>query len=408
MEVASPIIIIGNARSGSSLLNNIFDAHPQIAMFGELNFAISQTWKAMAEIFRSASAYRLLDYFNDNPEIWEQGDKSPSLMQEVADEIEPNREQRRGKIIRRAISDAFALNERCQTYWGFKEITNSGESDWAIYDAVFPEAWYIHVVRNPLECARSTIWHERQQLADDFIVQYLTSWTAVFKMGRQRSVSNRYFEVSYERLAADPEEALSPFLNMIGVGWHKRCGEALGQQVGARSERFEMPAHMGSLISAVPELPDIMDELGYPQTAPASRQPRGEIGATLVSTEDGRWRLDGRFWPEEGRAWQFDLNRTHISSELAMVSDDIDMWDRSPLRLFEDGRPLGPGHALHRLIRGTGSGAYSHWQTRLIFSTSDNSDPNTNGRTYVVDLGQGLSQLAAFAHEQECERYSAQ
>lgn len=357
-------------------------------MFGELNFAIAQTWQAMADIFRSASAHRLLDYFNENPRVCDLGGNSSSLLQEIADKIEPDRERRRGEIVRRSVSDAFALNERCQTYWGFKEITNAGESDWSIYDAVFPDAWYVHVVRNPLECARSTIWHERQQLTDDFIVQYLTSWTAVFKMGRLRSMSNRYFEVSYERLVAAPEEALSPFLDMIGIGWHERCGEALRQQIGARSERFEMPSHMRSLISVVPDLPEIMDGLGYPQTAPVRGRPLGDISAALVSAGDGRWQLNGRFWPEEGLAWQFDLDRTHISRELAMNSDNIDMWNRSPLRLFEDGRPLGPGHSLHRQIRGAGSGAYSHWQTRLIFSTSDNSDPNTNGRSYVVDLGQ--------------------
>jgi pectate lyase len=60
--------------------------------------------------------------------------------------------------------------------------------------------------------------------------------------------------------------------------------------------------------------------------------------------------------------------------------------DVKKLRVFEDGKELGPGEALHATIRDTGLGAYSHWKGTntfvIYFSTSDNSDPNTNGRTY--------------------------
>ena len=50
--------------------------------------------------------------------------------------------------------------------------------------------------------------------------------------------------------------------------------------------------------------------------------------------------------------------------------------------LYEDDRELGPSHAQHDAIRQVGRGAYSHWQGTLYFSTSDHSDPRTNGRTY--------------------------
>ena len=50
--------------------------------------------------------------------------------------------------------------------------------------------------------------------------------------------------------------------------------------------------------------------------------------------------------------------------------------------LYENDRELGPSHAQHDAIRQVGRGAYSHWQGTLYFSTSDRSDPRTNGRTY--------------------------
>lgn len=54
---------------------------------------------------------------------------------------------------------------------------------------------------------------------------------------------------------------------------------------------------------------------------------------------------------------------------------------RSTLVVHEDGRALGPPHSpLH-----VANGRYSHWRSvGIIFSASDNSDPNSNGRTYSV------------------------
>ncbi len=57
----------------------------------------------------------------------------------------------------------------------------------------------------------------------------------------------------------------------------------------------------------------------------------------------------------------------------------------SQLMVFEDGVPLGPPHSVHADIREQGAGRYSHWTREgLYFSTSDNTDPRTNGRTYEV------------------------
>ena len=57
----------------------------------------------------------------------------------------------------------------------------------------------------------------------------------------------------------------------------------------------------------------------------------------------------------------------------------------SSLLLREDGEPLFGAHAAHQAIRDWGGGSYSHWEDCLIFSASDNSDPNNNGRQYEID-----------------------
>ena len=57
----------------------------------------------------------------------------------------------------------------------------------------------------------------------------------------------------------------------------------------------------------------------------------------------------------------------------------------SPAIVLEDGFPLpGPPNSIHEDIRKIGKGRFSFWHDYVYFSTSDNSDPNANGRTYQI------------------------
>ncbi len=58
---------------------------------------------------------------------------------------------------------------------------------------------------------------------------------------------------------------------------------------------------------------------------------------------------------------------------------------RSPFLLYENNTPLGPAHSWHDAIVKEGQGRFSHWKDiGFIFSTSDNTNPNNNGRRYWV------------------------
>lgn len=82
-----------------------------------------------------------------------------------------------------------------------------------------------------------------------------------------------------------------------------------------------------------------------------------------------------RMVPESGHAYTVHLGPT-------CAGDTLQADKQSRLRLFEDGRELGPAHTLHAEIRSLGGGRFSHWGTDLVFSASDNSDPRQNRRCY--------------------------
>jgi len=81
-----------------------------------------------------------------------------------------------------------------------------------------------------------------------------------------------------------------------------------------------------------------------------------------------------------GYAW-------HISYPLPVTGDSNSQPTISTMRLFENGKELGPAHSVHQDIRDYGKGRFSHWGTTLYFSASDNTDPATNGRKYTYTMG---------------------
>lgn len=100
--------------------------------------------------------------------------------------------------------------------------------------------------------------------------------------------------------------------------------------------------------------------------------------------------MERPFRHEEGFLW---LIYVSVQGDSTDVGDNF-----SDMVVYEDGKPLGPAQATHGDIRHEGSGRYSHWMDQLYFSTSDNSDPNTNGREYkyVVTPRDTMRDLASY------------
>ena len=121
------------------------------------------------------------------------------------------------------------------------------------------------------------------------------------------------------------------------------------------------------------------------QTYVAQAVQAGALEQTAIDVTGSTWfgRLRARerlpllpFIHNGGHCW--------ISARtLESGSDDVDRTT-SRVRIFEDDEEIGPGHVVHDNIRTHGLGRFSYWRGALYFSTSDNSDPTQNGRTYTA------------------------
>jgi SAM-dependent methyltransferase len=116
-------------------------------------------------------------------------------------------------------------------------------------------------------------------------------------------------------------------------------------------------------------------------------------GGILEESREREIQLKNEFTKEAGNCWIADL-RKHCPTEFAYLSatsDGDSNPNRSKVKLLEKNNnssiELGAAHSLHSLIRSAGGGRFSHWKENLYFSTSDNTDPNTNGRSYSIVIG---------------------
>lgn len=98
----------------------------------------------------------------------------------------------------------------------------------------------------------------------------------------------------------------------------------------------------------------------------------------------GRVSLKKPFHSLGGHAW--------ITHGAPADGDHDDTRFRSTLCLYEDDLRLTAAHQHFDAIAIGGGGRYSHWGSAILFSTSDGSDPNTNGRVYTYDRSLGLAE----------------
>jgi hypothetical protein len=111
------------------------------------------------------------------------------------------------------------------------------------------------------------------------------------------------------------------------------------------------------------------------------------VGAAVVANAALISSALGAFWLEtelESQNFFHESGNSYVYPVTLFTPSDTLESTSSELRLFEDDRLLEQSHAQHKAIREAGRGRFSHWGKNIYISSSDNSDPRTNGRAYKL------------------------
>jgi tetratricopeptide (TPR) repeat protein len=186
---ATPVLIIGMPRSGTTLVEQIVSSHPEVSAGGELNF-----WNERGAAWHQASPA---------------GTEAPFLGQAAAHYLH----------VLRAIGP---MSARVTDKMPFNFL-------WAgLIHLAFPRATIIHCRRTAIDTALSihqTLFHPGLAFptGGPKLVAYFRSYQRLTDHWRRVLPGDRFIEVEYEDLTREPEPEIRRIIAGCGLPWEDAC-----------------------------------------------------------------------------------------------------------------------------------------------------------------------------------------
>jgi tetratricopeptide (TPR) repeat protein len=186
---ATPILVLGLPRSGTTLVEQILSAHPEVRAGGELSF------------------------WNERGSAWEAADSAEVQAAQLSSSAGDYLRLLRGFAPSAArVTDKMPLNFQ-----------------WAgLLHLALPRATLIHCRRAPLDTALSihqTHFNPRLSFptGGPGLVGFVKAYQRLCAHWRRVLPPERFIEIDYEVLVAEPEPVIRRILNASGLAWNSAC-----------------------------------------------------------------------------------------------------------------------------------------------------------------------------------------
>ena len=213
---ADPVLVVGAARSGTTLLQRMLDAHPELSVLDELTYfnGILQLRQAVPDLAAPGAVERLFELLPrlDQYPYW-------NGMEEVFAEV-----RRRLLADPRPSYEAFYLHAMQahaarggKRRYGDKTPENLRSLD--ELSAIFGRLQVVHIVRDPranVASRKATEWSS----AD--VVTNTLKWRLDVTAARRfaaTAAEGSYLELRYEDLVTEPEATLARVCGFLGVSF---------------------------------------------------------------------------------------------------------------------------------------------------------------------------------------------
>src|SRR3954452_20115659 len=196
-----PIFVVGCPRSGTTLFRTMLSAHRSIAIPPETRYLMGMYWRRsqLGDLRQRETRAQLASAIVDDPESRFRvlGLDGERVKAEIIDGPP-------------TLGSAFGIvfRDYAQSFdkprWGDKRPAYYAFMD--ELDHLFPDAQFIHLIRDPRACVESL---KRQEWYPDEAAPCAAAWVhavrSASKSGRKRG-PKRYLEVRYEDLVSEPEK----------------------------------------------------------------------------------------------------------------------------------------------------------------------------------------------------------
>ena len=291
----SAVVVLGVSRSGTTLLKAMLDAHSQLAIPTESYF-VPQLWDRHGE---RPNRDELLEDLARLERIRQWGVE----LQDVAERLPPE------PTFADAIDAVYRSYAEGQGKPRYGDKTPLYMQHLDVLPRAFPDARYVHIVRDGRDAALSMLAMRRKPRFNlsrpRGVGDFACAWQREIRDAQRFGVTHPYLELRYEDLVAEPEARLRDVCTFLGLDfepgmleYHRRENPALYADHprlaqppvrDARSWRKEMHDEDAELFEAIAG--DLLTELGYERAHPApGRSTRAAAERAAYTARLGVWR----------------------------------------------------------------------------------------------------------------------
>ena len=209
MASKPPVFIVGSPRSGTSLLRNMLNRHPSLAICGETQFNhyVYKRRRAFGDLGNLRNRQRLIDEYLSIRRIQRLGIDIPRLKEKLVSEAT-------------SYPAAFACLVRSYAESTGKERWGEKTPQHALISELlcewFPGAAILHILRDPRDTVASL---QHMPWASNSVITNARTWLACNLAARNSSHRPEYLLVRYETLVAQPEMELARICAHLGEAY---------------------------------------------------------------------------------------------------------------------------------------------------------------------------------------------
>lgn len=189
LDDATPILILGLPRSGTTLVEQILSAHPDVSAGGELPF------------------------WNERGSAWEQASSAEAQTEQLSSSATDYL-----RLLRNVAHGAARVTDKMPLNF-----------QWAgLLHLALPRATLVHCRRSPLDTALSihqTHFNPRMSFPTGgaALVGYVQTYQRLCAHWRRVLPPERFIEIDYEALVNEPEPVIRRIVNASGLAWNEAC-----------------------------------------------------------------------------------------------------------------------------------------------------------------------------------------